>query len=94
MNADPYTPEERRFIALQEIVNERARQDERWGPQQFERIGPWETLAVLTEELGEIARVLNDHGAVRTVGADGLGELRTELTQLAACCLAWLEALP
>lgn len=46
-------------------------------------------LAVLVEEVGEVARaVLGESGAV----SDG-GDLRRELVQVAAVATAWLEAL-
>jgi NTP pyrophosphatase (non-canonical NTP hydrolase) len=42
-------------------------------------------LAVLTEELGEVAKVVVD-GSNRV-------QLRNELTQVAAVAVAWLESL-
>lgn len=52
---------------------------------------PAEGLAVLSEEHGEIARVVCESladGAVLDVA-----HLREELIQLAACCVAWVEGL-
>lgn len=48
-------------------------------------------LAVLMEEVGEAARALLEleGGAHDKHGV----ELRTELIQIAACCVAWCEAL-
>lgn len=43
-------------------------------------------LAVLGEEFGEVARALLENGPESP-------ELRDEITQTAAVCLAWLEAL-
>jgi NTP pyrophosphatase (non-canonical NTP hydrolase) len=41
-------------------------------------------VTVLTEELGEIARAVQDRNEAN---------LREELIQLASCCVAWLERL-
>jgi NTP pyrophosphatase (non-canonical NTP hydrolase) len=52
-------------------------------------ISPDLKLAVLTEEVGEVARaVLGEAGAVR----DG-GDLATELIHVAAVAVAWAESL-
>ena len=50
-------------------------------------------LAVLTEELGEVAKVLCDHrhGLMDDDGRDE--ELREELIQLGAMCAAWVDAI-
>lgn len=42
-------------------------------------------LGVLTEELGEVAKALNDQ--------EGSERLREELVQVAACAVAWAESL-
>ena len=42
-------------------------------------------LAVLVEEVGEVARAIND--------AEGVARLRDELVQVAAVCVARLELL-
>ena len=48
-------------------------------------------LPVLVEEVGEVARaVLQEHG---TAVQDDARELREELIQVAAVCMAWLESL-
>jgi NTP pyrophosphatase (non-canonical NTP hydrolase) len=49
-------------------------------------------LAVLTEEVGEVAREVNEEN----IGLKPLDleKLRSELIQTAACCVAWLESLP
>jgi hypothetical protein len=84
------------LAAMTRLLSERDRQLEIWGPDQFARIGPWEALGVLTEELGEIARCLLDASPERNATAQLAAQehLATELTQLGACCLAWLEILP
>lgn len=64
-------------IIVDAILEERRRQD---------RLHTWtrktNRLAVMTEELGEIAQALQ-----------GEGSLEEELVQLAACCVRWLEEL-
>ena len=66
------------------IVAERKRQDEKWNR------APGEWLAfsadkhlVLAEEAGEVAKAILEYDAVN---------LREELIQVAAVCVAWLEA--
>lgn len=44
-------------------------------------------LTALMEEVGEVARCFND-GEI-----EGCRELRDELVQVAAVCVAWIEAL-
>lgn len=71
-----------RRLALEAIAAERLRQIEKWGP------GPipeGRELSVLTEEVGEVARAINDH--------EPLDQLRDELVQVAAVCVRWLEFL-
>lgn len=51
-----------------------------------------ERLAVLAEEVGEVAHEVNE-----TIGGHAplyMAGLRKELSQVAAVALAWLEALP
>lgn len=65
---------------LTEILNERARQDEKWGEQDHDNLY-W--LAILSEEVGELAEaLLCDYTRVRP-----------ELVQVAAVALAWLECM-
>ena len=64
-------------VIIDSLIEERRRQD---------RLHTWNhktnRLAVLTEELGEIAAALQ-----------GEGDLEEELVQLAAACVRWLEEL-
>lgn len=62
-----------------DILAERARQDRRWGVQHH---GPGVWLAILTEEVGEVARATLRKSTC---------ELRKELVQVAAVALAMLE---
>lgn len=63
------------------IVMERERQIELWGdgPQPMDI-----RLAVLTEELGEVARAMQDEGDARLI---------EELVQVSAAALRWVEDL-
>jgi len=49
-------------------------------------------LAVLVEEVGEVANQLNETTATLT-GTDNRHSMKVELIQVAAVCVAWLEAL-
>jgi len=73
---------------LSDIHAERRRQDAIWA----RRPGKWDQplglkLAVLMEEVGEIASELQNN-EINTVA------LRNELIQTAAVCVAWAETLP
>ena len=50
-----------------------------------------ERLAVLTEEVGEVARAILEQS--RLTNDDHGKELKKELVQVAAVCVAWLEGL-
>ncbi len=63
------------------VVQERARQDHKWG-RDFPGRNDDRWLAILTEEVGEAAQsILKGEEA----------NLHTEVMQCAAVCLAWLE---
>lgn len=72
------------------ITNERARQNRLALDGKIPFTCAWtcvsggDKVTVLTEELGEVARAVQERDEAH---------LREELTQLAACCCAWLEAL-
>jgi len=77
--------------AYDEIRAERARQDAlagagRWAGESIATISNDRRLRVLVEEVGEVARDLEEDEE------DDL-ELRIELVQVAAVAVAWLEAL-
>jgi hypothetical protein len=69
-------------FATQDVLDERDRQDAKWGSQRHLSDREW--LTILTEEVGEAAKDILDQKH------DGL---KTEVTQVAAVALAWLEAL-
>lgn len=78
-----------------EIRNERDRQERRHGPRTMAnpRMDPFEALAILAEEFGELAKEVVDlkNGAGLLLEAER--RLRSELVQVAACAVAWLEGL-
>lgn len=69
------------------IEAERVRQDYladsgRWNGERIATVPDGYRLAVLVEEVGEVAQALQ-----------GEGDVESELTQVAAVAVAWLEAL-
>lgn len=80
-----------RFHLFREISDERERQEELKASGRFSEtcadagMSPTLKLAVLTEEVGEVARCLCD--------GDSNARLREELVQVAAVAMAWLESL-
>lgn len=69
------------------IRAERVAQDDQWGAAHDP--GDGILLAVLLEECGEVGCELN----TRWPGAPDVPQLRRELVQVAAVCVAWLETL-
>lgn len=75
------------MAVLDRISAERRRQEEladagRWGGKRIATVGSGHRLAVLVEEVGEVAQAMQ-----------GDGDLETELVQVAAVAVAWLEAI-
>lgn len=64
------------------IAQERARQDAKWGSQR--RLAPEKWAVILGEEVGEVHRAVCEHD---------FKNLQDELVQVAAVCVAWLEAI-
>jgi NTP pyrophosphatase (non-canonical NTP hydrolase) len=70
---------------LQAIRDERTRQDRKWGFPQHRSTAEW--MTILAEEVGEVAMEANEvHFRARD-----RSELVTELVQVAAVCVSWLE---
>lgn len=69
--------------AIDSVLHERAFQDERWGGNRQLPDDTW--LRILVEEVGEVAKALNDREPVE--------DLRAELVQVAAVAIAWIEAM-
>lgn len=73
-------------MAMAEISLERKRQDEKWGVQNHHPI-LWNLI--LAEEMGEVAKALNEwHFRSAPVK-----DVRDELIQTAAVCVAMLESM-
>jgi len=71
---------------IHDILDERDRQDVKWGEQNHD---DYRWLAILTEEVGELAQAaLHDE-----FGGKHAGTLRKELIQAAAVCVSWLECI-
>jgi NTP pyrophosphatase (non-canonical NTP hydrolase) len=71
--------------AAELILQERSRQDGKWGLQRHSH-ADW--LVIVTEELGEVC------AEIQAVTADSTRRehLRKELVQVAACLVLWLES--
>ena len=72
-----------------EIEAERARQDEKFGDQSGNSVLEWN--AILGEEYGEVAKEACEGHFTHPHGETP--NLRTELVQVAAVAVAWLETL-
>ncbi len=89
------TEKELRWSELvDEVRAERLRQDQKWGEQAFV---PEVWLSILIEEVGEVARVINEG---RLTMKDGwpvkevqIEDYREEMVQVAAVALAAVESL-
>lgn len=79
------SPEQTRV--LRHVVDERARQEMKWGPQDHSGI---EWLLILTEELGEVSREVNELYFGRTLDSS---DYREELLHVAAVAVAAVENL-
>jgi NTP pyrophosphatase (non-canonical NTP hydrolase) len=82
-----------------DIITERLRQEELCASGKFNwtlaHAGQFtlaDGLVVLAEEFGEVAKEVCDSG-FGNGGPPDLSLLRTELVQLAACCVAWVEGI-
>jgi NTP pyrophosphatase (non-canonical NTP hydrolase) len=74
---------------LDDVFDERGRQDKKWGLQDHHSIMTW--LAILSEEVGEAAQAaLHIHFPGGRLTED---DLRLELIQVAAVAVAMVESL-
>lgn len=78
--------DEVQWRVLQDIVEERARQDAKWGQQNHEA-PVWSSI--LGEEVGEACQALLHD----LYGGQAAGTLRKELVQVAAVAVQWIECL-
>lgn len=75
-------------LALDSVIEERERQDAKWGEQNHD---PTVWVTILSEETGELAQeVLTER--VGSAG-NGHGDLRSEVVQVAAVAVAMIEYL-
>jgi NTP pyrophosphatase (non-canonical NTP hydrolase) len=85
----------KQYEILKNVLDERVRQDQLKAQDRFKyTCADWELdesecLAVLMEEVGEVAREVLGKQGLTTDGKDG--KLQTELVECAAVILAWLE---
>jgi hypothetical protein len=86
--------ETKTVAVVNEVINERKRQEEKWGPQNH---NPPEWLMILGEEVGEANKAaLEARFAGEYYASDkpsGLAAYRTELIQVAAVAVAMVESL-
>ena len=76
---------------LFKVEDERFRQDKKFGANEDRNLGAATRYRILLEECGEVANELEfDEAGGEVIDTDAL---RSELVQVAACCMAWLEAL-
>lgn len=80
--------EMKRGAIFRDITKERQRQERLKAEGKFKytcadaEMNAFDFLAVLGEEFGEVARAINERDPVN---------MRDEIIQVAACCVAWLE---
>lgn len=82
-----------RGLALQDVIDERNRQDYKWGEQNH---APEWWLAILGEEYGELAQaILETHFDANPDGSPhgGISNIRKEAVQCAAVALALVECI-
>lgn len=83
----------RMYKVMNLVGDERARQIARWGGRSGDGVenpsqSNYMRLRVLAEEFGEVAEAMG-----RTEDGNGTRDLKTELIQVAAVAVAWIEAL-
>lgn len=85
---DNRTPAQQRNLTFEELVAlERKRQDEKWGEQNH---SPAWWLAILVEEIGELAQAILRHGWGGL--AEAPPEIEKELIQCASVCKVMWES--
>lgn len=78
-------------IVLTDIVEERQRQDSKWGLQNHK---PVEWMSILMEEVGEVSKeVCEHHFGYRGDQKERLQRMRKELVEVAAVAVAMIESL-
>ncbi|GAB3278403.1 MazG-like family protein [Larkinella harenae] len=74
---------------LDEVANERKRQEEKWGQQNH---APVYYNAILQEEVGEVAKEVVEYTFAEP-GVPRLQNIRKELVQVAAVAVAMIQSL-
>lgn len=82
----------RRSQVYKLINDERFRQDEKFGTEECKKLTQGEWLAILVEEVGEVAKELCDHRLGLPEATEK--ELKKELIQCAAVVVKWMENYP
>jgi hypothetical protein len=77
-------------VAIDAVMVERRRQDEKWGQQDRH---DFEWVSILTEEVGEAAAEANEANFHSGKNRGDYSLLRAELVQVAAVAVAWVEAI-
>lgn len=75
---------------LREIETERDRQDRKWGEQNH---NPGEWLGILIEEIGEVAKAINEAHFSGYARSGKWADYRKEMLEVAAVAVAAVEAL-
>ena len=78
-----------RYLVIDAIKGERVKQDKKWGQQDHE---PEVWLAILTEEVGELATAMLKRRFVEYEHRDS-ADIRAEAVQVAAVAVALIECL-
>lgn len=78
----PLTASQANRNALLQVIAERKRQDDKWGPDRW--LSPERWMTILTEEVGEVAKEVLEGNTPK---------LEAELIQVAAVAVAMIEAI-
>lgn len=79
--------------AIQSIIQERTRQDAKWGQQDHE---PMAWMGILGEEFGELCEAVNEthfNNGPEARKKGGYENMRAEAVQVAAVAVSFIEAL-
>lgn len=76
---------------LNDVLDERHEQLQKWGKQRYENYGAW--LAILGEEFGEVSEAVGPLMGLRTNKPTDADDIYTELIQVAAVAVAWAEQI-
>lgn len=77
-------------MILNQVLNERLKQDAKWGPQSR---SPVEWMSILMEEVGEASQCANVHYFPGPAEGCDTSEWRKEMIQSAAVCIAIIEQI-